>query len=418
MKSNNNLSWKFWMLLLAFPTVFFISCEEKIEDALPPVIEMIRSNIPEESNAPLEKGGLGQTIVIVGKNLQFTQEIYINDFKTSFLPTFATSTHLVVTIDDETPNFATHGDVSNKIRIVNDAGSAEKDLIILPPAPRVASISNEFAKAGETLQITGQYFFFVEGVEFPGGVISTQVTAGPNGRTLGVVVPEGVSEAGFVRVITESGAGSSAPAWRFNDSTGMFADMDEMNPFGAWGALPVLGSSDPDPVDGNYIRVTGTDIPSPMWWNNDQVVPLNHFNADDNPTGFTWPVLVGDPADYAIKFELNTAAMWNSGWFEVNLGWTFFYRFMPWNTPPSPAQYWSVGTRTDVNTNGWQTMVIPLNMFRLKPGNDPDGEPIGSLADLAGKGLVMAFQNPDAPGGVPIPNFHLCFDNFRLVKIK
>ena len=410
MEKYKNIIRNIGMLLLVIPVVFFISCEDDTEDALPPVIEMIRSNDPDEGNVALDRGGLGQTIVIVGQNLHFTEEVYINDYNTFFNPTLATNTHLIVSINDDTPTFATHENVPNKIRVVNAAGSAEKDFTVLPPPPVVSTISNEFAHAGDELRITGQYFFFVEGVEFPGEIVGTDVTASSDGRSLTVVVPDGITEAGYVSVLTESGSGSSFPLYRFNDRTGMFADMDELNPFTPWGDYPVLGSSDPDPIDGYYIRVAGTNIPAPMWWDNDQVVPFDG--------GIVWPFLEGDPDNYAIKFELNTAETWNSGWFEVNLGWTYFYRFMPFNTPPSSSQYWEVGERHDFNTNGWQTMIIPLNRFRLKPGNTPDGDPISNLSQLDGMGMVMAFQNPDPPGGEVIPELHLCFDNFRLVPIN
>ncbi len=399
------------IIIMASSSMFLVSCEDAIDDSLPPEIEMVRVTNPEEANVPLENAGLGQTIVIVGKNFHNLEEIRINGIVTLFNPALATDTHIIVQIDDDTPTLATAPDVSNELRVVTKGGEATKSFIILPPPPIISSISNEFAQADETLIIKGQYFFFVEEVIFPGGVTSQDLTSSANGRTLNVVVPQGITEAGSVVVVTESGSADSAPKWRFNDRTGIFCDFEGINPFGAWGSEPVIDNATPIEAGGSYLKVFGADVPSPMWWNNAQVVPMDGVNFP-SPTSST-------PSDYAIKFELNTVNPWNSGWFEVNLNWTYFMRFMPWNTPKDPAEHWEVDPdeRIDFDTQGWQTMVIPMNLFRLKPGNDPSGDMISLDAFSWINGMVMAFQNPDPPRGVEIDELHLLFDNFRLVRI-
>ncbi len=400
-------------IIIASSGMFLVSCEDEIDDSLPPVIEYIRLTDPDADDEVIETAGLGQVIVIVGKNFHNLEEVYINGVLTLFNPTLATDTHIIIAVDDDTPTLATHPDVPNTVTVVTKGGQATASLAILPPPPRVASISNEFARAGETLTIRGLYFFFVEEVVFPGGISSTNFTSSPDGRTLRVVVPEGIEESGYVAVVTESGSDDSGPRWRFNDKTGIFCNFQDINPFDAWGDKPVLGYSDPDPIEegGAYVRVHELGVPPEMWWDNNMVIPTD---------GVNWPVVTSnDPSDYAIKFELYTVKPWNSGWFEVNLGWNFFYRLMPWNTPENPAEYWVVNpdSRIAVDTDGWQTLIIPLNHFREKPGNDPDGAVIPMHAfDWLG-GMVMAFQNPNAPNGVPIDELHLLFDNFRLVRI-
>jgi hypothetical protein len=337
------------------------------------------------------------------------KEIYVNGYKTFFSPTMATNTHLVFSISDETPTVATAQDVPNEIKLVSDDGEVNYSINILPPAPEVETISNEMAKAGETLTITGKYFFFLQEVVFPGGVTVTDMENNSTGTVMTVTVPEGITQAGTIQVTSESGTGTLSPMYRFNDPTGIFNNFDDLNFFAPWGPKPVLGNADPAPIDGNYVRVTGTDVPAPMWWNNDQVIPMG---------GFSWPVTTGDASEYALKFEMNTPVAWNSGWFEWTLGWTYFYRLKPWDVNPDEDEYWEIsGTRTPTPENEWVTVVVPLNKFRLK-GDAPDGAPIATLDELAGKDIVMAFQVPgEENGGLPISELHVCMDNFRLVKI-
>ena len=400
-----------FMILLGVSLLFLgTSCDtdDEVVDGVPNV-ERIRPVDPDLADESLDKVGLGENIVIVGNNMKSIKEVYVNGYKTFFSPTMVTNTHMVLSISDETPTVATAPDVSNEIRMVSyDGGETIYAVTILPPAPSVEKISNEFAKAGETLHIHGQYFFFIEEVEFPGGVIATDVETSSDGRSMQVVVPQGIDEAGTLSVTTESGSGVLSPMYRFNDYSGMVNNFDDMDYFGAWGPKPVLGNSDPAPIDGNYVRVTGEDIPAPMWWNNDQVVPME---------GVQWPVSSGDASDYAIKFEVNTPVAWNSGWFEFNFGWTYFYVVKPWDVNPDEDEYWTVsGTRTPTPENEWFTIVIPLNKFRLKP-DLPDGDPIQSVSELEGKDMVLAFQNPGDPRGHHIDELHICMDNFRLVKI-
>lgn len=373
-------------------------------------VERVRPVNAELADQSLESVSLGEVVVLVGNNLKSVIEIYINDFRTAFNPTMVTNTHLIFKVNVNTPFYGSSPNVPNEIKLVSNDGVFTMPFVVLPPAPVVETISNEFAKAGETLYITGQYFYFIEGVEFPGGITSTQVSTNATGTVMQVVVPEGVEEAGTISVTTQSGTGVLSPKYRFNDLSGIFCDFDEKNPFTPWGAKPLLGESNPDGISGKYVFITETNMASPMWWNNDQVIPLDG--------GVQWPTLTGNAADYAIKMEIRTPQAWKSGWFEMNLGWTYFYRVKPWDVNPDPAEYWNVtGTNIPTPTDRWFTVVIPLNQFRLKDAA-PDGAPISTLSQLSGKGVVMAFQNqPIDQGGMIIDNLHICVDNLRLVKI-
>lgn len=412
MKVNNKYNaWLYIATLLLLMMPFMQSCDGDETISGTATVQRIRPVSPEFANESLESVGLGEVIVLVGSNFKSVHEIYVNNYRIGFNPTMVTDTHLIFAISTNTPFYGSGPDVPNELRLVSPDGDFTMPLIVLPPAPVVETISNEFAKAGETLYVSGQYFYFLEGVEFPGGIVSTEFSANASGTTLQVVVPEGIEEAGSISVTTQSGTGALSPKYRFNDFSGIFTDFDEKNTFTPWGAKPVLGNSDPEPINKNYVRVTDVNTPAPMWWNNDQVIPLDG--------GIVWPVITGNAADYAIKMEVRTPSAWKSGWFEINLGWTYFYRLKPWDVNPDPNEYWNVtGTNSPTPTDRWFTVVIPLNQFRLKSAA-PDGDPMTTLSQLVGKGMVFAFQNqPADQGGMVIENLHICIDNLRLVRIK
>lgn len=407
---------RIWMLLFLFPGLVLVSCEDDTDDMLPPVIHMIRTNVPEEGDIPIDDGGLGQTIVIVGDHFQTLKKIYINELLTDFLPTFVTRTHIVITIDDETPTIATDPDATNTIRLVNAAGETTRDFNILPPPPLVYSICKEFAQPGDSLTIEGLYFYFVEEVAFPGEIISTEFVSSADGRTIRVKVPEGITEAGTVEVITRAGSDNPLPLYRFNDREGMFCDFDDINTFAPGDGDPPEVVNEPDPVDGYYVKMQKFNIPAPMWWDGDNTLNLffdvEEFNHE-----------AADPSEFSLKFEFNTAVSIKSGWFEMRIYEQgeegYFYRFMPWNTPSNPEEYWNIGTRHDFYTDGWKTMIVPLNLFREKPENNPDGDTMTSVSELKDMNrFVMAFQNHMPPMAEPISELHLWFDNFRIVRIS
>jgi hypothetical protein len=111
-------------------------------------------------------------------------------------------------------------------------------------------------------------------------------------------------------------------------------------------------------------------------------------------------------------------ATWNSGWFEMNFGWTYFFRYKPWEINQDPNRYWAItGQRQPLITTSWQTAVIPLNLFRKKSG-EPNLDPAATYQDLKGKSIVWAFQNQDGATGQTVDKLHICFDNIRVVRIK
>jgi len=404
--------YKYSFILLLFSSMIFsYSCKK--EDTGAPVVNNIRLTDPAFADKSLDTVGLGKVIAIQGNYLNTTKVVRINGFDVPFNPTYASKENLLIQVPEETPTLATDPLIKNELYIETEHGTITRKLIVLPPAPVVAKISNEFAKEGEKLVIKGKYFFFVQHIKFPGNVIGTDFEVNGDATELKVTVPAGVGIGG-VEVVTPSGSGSSAPAYVMNDITGMLCNFDDINPFGAWGPKPVTvdPSTNPTPAAlmGKYLLITsGSEIIPGSWWNNDWVMPTSGVKNLE---------LTGDANNYALKFEIYVPEVWNSGWFEMNFGWYNFYRWMEWCDDLDPAAYWdpTTGTRTNLVTTSWQTVSIPLSLFRKKPGSNPDGAPVAKVEEIMGSDIVWAFQNPDT--GVAIPNLHICIDNIRIVQIK
>jgi hypothetical protein len=184
---------------------FPVSCEKEVAMGGLPRIERIRPIDPGQKDSSINSASLGQVIVVVGENLLSTRSIEVNGYTNFFSPTMVTDNHLIFTIDEKTPTIATDPGVTNRLVLFSDEGNVSFPLKILPPPPKVESVSKTSARAGEQITFHGSNFFFVTEIEFPGGVNSTSMQVNANGKTLNVLVPEGVYHTGKIIIKTESG---------------------------------------------------------------------------------------------------------------------------------------------------------------------------------------------------------------------
>ena len=111
---------------------------------------------------------MDEILCIVGTNLRSVHDIYFNDQKAILNPSYITDNTLVVSV----PNSQAK-EVTNKLYLLNkDGASVEYNFKVLPPVPKVLSMSNEWAKEGEVVTITGKYFMDVLTVALPGAEVT------------------------------------------------------------------------------------------------------------------------------------------------------------------------------------------------------------------------------------------------------
>lgn len=434
---NNRLSYLLAMLMTSVVMLVLVTACNDDNGGGP---EIGITAITDEDGNAITNVALGQTIFIEGFGLL---EALIEINALAVTPATITNESITIEITSAIPTIATDPDVTNELVVtIPGAGEAGADLVIvnaltvLPGAPEISSISNEFAPAGEELVITGQYFFFVQDVVFPGGVSATAFTASADGTTVTATVPT-VTEAGEVRVVTLSGDGGSMPRNTFMDRSGVILDGDDHLYFQDWG----VGGFTEGGFDGNYINVATADAVAPeSWW-----VGSSAFVADGSqdstmatPNGYSGPA-----ADYVLRMEVNVPASkpWSSGWFELatNVGdGEYFGRLMPWTSPwtnDSDDFVWYLPNSADVGTSSfhtdgkWVTIDYPMNWFAPKESGTPSGPTVADISELTANydgffWIRFAFQNPNegaepgGNGGTAMPaGLDISIDNIRIVKI-
>jgi hypothetical protein len=192
-------------IFLTFTQFFPKSCEKEPNYGGIPRIDRVRPLDPTQKDESITSAFPGDVVVIVGENLWSTRMIKINGRTTFFSPTMVTNNHLIFTIDPNTPSIANDPNVGNQLVLYSDEGQMMIPFRILPPPPSVNNVNKTSARVGEQLTFFGTNLFYVTDVEFPGEISSKNYIVFPDGKSLKVVIPEGVKSAGKITIKTESG---------------------------------------------------------------------------------------------------------------------------------------------------------------------------------------------------------------------
>ena len=97
---------------------------------------------------------MGSSICLVGDNLTSVYKLLFNDQKATLNNSYITNHTLLVDVPSEIP-----GEVSNKMYLITkNADTVAVDFNVLVPGPSVLSMKNEYAAAGSTTVLYGDYF--------------------------------------------------------------------------------------------------------------------------------------------------------------------------------------------------------------------------------------------------------------------
>jgi hypothetical protein len=380
MKSFNKI------LLILFMTVgivsTFISCK-KDEAVGAPSITYVRVTKPESSDSLLVGAGQGQLIAIVGNNLQDAVQIWFNDQQARLTPTYITSTSILVSVPTVIPLT-----VSNKLKIIFSNGdSLLYNFQVQISKPVVTSMLSEFVKAGDIATINGNYFYTPVTVTFTGGVTGTIVSVTP--LQIQVQVPSG-AQPGPITVKTNFGQATSI-FW-FRDPRNHIIDGDPAE--GWWSTYlvttPNPANGDPVQISGNYYRFKKQ---TKAWvWDAPEVaggpassMPTLSKNIPDDA--------ILNPANYNVKFEVNTLKPYNKSQILLNVGLL---------DQDNNAYIW----RPPYDTKGqWQTVTIPFDemvaSYTVKP----------VLSSTGYWSRILVFGGDDFDADI-------AFDNLRIVPKK
>jgi hypothetical protein len=369
------------ILLLTVGVVsMFISCK-KNDDGGTPSISYVRITRPESSDSLLIGAGQGQLIAIVGNNLENAVEVWFNDQQARITPTYVTNTSLLVSVPTQIPIT-----ITNKVKIIFKNGyELLYDFKVQISKPVVSSMASEFVNDGDVAIIYGNYFYAPLTVTFTGGVTATIVSR--KDQELQVQVPAGV-QPGPITIKTSFGEATST-FW-FRDPRNHIIDGDPHE--GWWGTYLVTSPAvgDPIKISGNYYRFKKQ---VKAWtWDSPEVaggpatsMPNHSKNIPD--------AAIQNPANYDVKFEINTLKPYNKNRIILNVGLI---------AEDNDGYIW----QPPYNTNAqWRTVTISFDEIVAKYKN----KPVISADGYWSRILIFGGDDLDAD---------ICFDNLRIVPKK
>lgn len=363
-----------------------------------PVVEYVRVTNPQAADSLLVEAAMGEQIVLMGSNLGDVQEIWFNDVKGLLNPTLITSYSIIVDVPSTIPS-----EVTNEIRLITSTGKTGTfPFSVRVPDPLIQAISCEYAKPGDEIEISGNYF--IEPVVYFTGNSSPAELTSVSQTSLSVIVPDGVEEG---PVTIESIYGRTRTKFNFLDTEGMLTNFDDgyIQP---WGRGTI--ETGPDAISGNYLLF---DVPALSAWGWNESLMWGYWAYGEGAHGNV-PVAQGDTNTLALKFECKI-----DNWVDCPM----LFWFQTWspdgNISPDdayPQAHWKPwlknGVRQNAATDGWVTVTIPLSDFHYDKEEANDNLAIDDISKYTDLN-VMVFGACDDPAPMRI-----LMDNFRVVKVK
>lgn len=404
-KFNNKLSAMIMLLITLFTGLLFQACNDNEEEMFMPEITYVRITDPLKSDSLVTHAFMGSTIGIMGNNLKDVDEIWFNDQKAFVNFSFVTNSTIIVTIPPIIPST-----VTGKMLLINSnkVDTLKYDFAIDVPAPLVNSLLCEYVADGGTAVVKGNFFIDDPSsplkVIFPGNLEGTIESFTIN--EIKVTVPEG---AGVGPISVKSIYGNTRSAFWFRDDRNIVLNFDDLTAAGGWRS-GVIGSSNPAPVDGNYVRFQGALLGAAgASWAED-AFSFNFWpSSNGRPDA---PFYTGEIADGVIKFEIYVVEPWASCALQMI--------FTPYSTSGTngyigdaavPRGLWipwkDIGSYT---TEGWITVSFPLSSFTFTGSG-------GTCANVLTKEMLRGLTFFVWSGGVAGTDCtpHICIDNIRVV---
>lgn len=405
-----------------------------------PTIRYIRPVDVASADSLLTGAYMDNEICIVGENLRSIVEMYFNDQKAQLIPSLITDHTLLVTVPGNVP-----GEVFDKIFMKNNKGEiTEYDFKVLVPGPKILTMDNEWAPAGDVQHLYGSYFIDDPNVPITLKIAGVEVPIDEfTDSKITFTVPAGLPE-GDVEVSTVYG--SKKAYFRYKDSRGMITNFDNPDGFadnsGTKGIVPqgwnlAVIYSNEGGIDGCYAQVGdgSTTMPADGGWTEAFKISWWCGNWGGNPLGITEgagvPVRNLFPAGYfaepqklAVKFEFCVPASnpWKAGALQVIFANNKTCANESWqnNTYIQDAASlcrglyapWSASGSFDTNGK-WITVTMPIENFTYNMDGTAGTVPVDAES-------FDSFTIWPVSGGVggtectPI----LRYDNIRIVPIN
>ncbi len=420
---------------LAVAAIALTGCSESDADkdkGKTPQVSYFRMTDPATADEHITEAYLGDKIAICGSNLGDVQQIWFNDQKAMLNPAYVTSDVIIV----EIPN-AISEHVTNTVRLVTSKGNAaEVPFNTMVPEPVISSMSCEWARPGDVVDINGDYFVadaeYPLQITFPGDVTVPQEDIVSMTRTtVTVKVPQGATQEGRITATSRYGEGLAAFVW--HDTRGMILDWDGTHGkavalANGWrkGDKNTFTSADGIPgLDGKFILFSGVkadynDMGEDQFSFNHWPVDENNISSLDISTLFD----TADWMDYCIKFEAFIPS--STPWTLCSLNILFTpasifgdntYLFGEDDPYPYPRAMWtpwqSAGGSYDTGDK-WQTVTIPLSELNKDRSLNPCNRKM-TADDFAGLSMIVAWGPFSEATNVPVT---MALDNIRVAPLS
>ena len=410
-----------------------VSCEDQPDAFVPaegvPSVDFIRYA---DRDIVITQAFMQEAVCLVGNNLRSINQLWFNDQEAVLNTSYITDNTLVVSVPKTKATVRT-----DKIYMITAAkDTVTYDFVVLAPAPVVKAMSNEYAKEGEEVTITGQYFISPITIEFQGAVIEeADMKLSETAATF--KIPAG-TQPGVVKVTTASGT-TKAP-FQYRDPRGLITNFDggtDVVPQG-WnfqGEYKTEGG-----VDGNYVELKSANVLDEAGaWNEDYKIDFWCGNWNGDPMSVTsgpgtpicYVVDFTDFKNMALKFEIciPKSNPWSSGAMQLifasadkaaNDSWqnnTFVH-----SSASDPAGLdlcrglWRPWEATgEFHTDDkWITVTVPFSEFIYNSDGTPGLVPLERPEDFAS--FVIWAWSGGVNGKECNPIFRI--DNIRAVSVK
>lgn len=351
----------------------------------PPQIQAVYDVEDDQSVTPLDGGTLNQMIRIHGKNLSHVKEITFNGLPVDVKEVYATSTDSYLKIPRKLPE-----NITNKLVYTTELGTTSLEFQVSIPSMRLEGLFNEFATAGESVQVNGEFFdlFGFGDAESDAQVSLGGVKLEVDSLTenyMSILIPEGTPDNSVITFEwTEPGPRRCVKNVPFRYKK--YILLPDLATIGWWDSATLNyvtdGTHDGDPVStlSKFFRFKGH---FDQWsWNS--------FGGGSN-----WPDIDcrGKESEYVLKFEVCSASSYP---FYDSEG--FGYMF---SINDSGNYVWNPSAGASFNTYGrWQTVSIPLDRIATNGTVEP-----GTWSNFC---MIM---QPNTDGGWNIDH---SFANFRI----
>lgn len=321
----------------------------------------------------ITEGALTDMIVLQGDNLAGVQSIKINDVEVDLSTVYAVRTQITLPIPRMVPD-----NVNNLVTVVTEKGTTTFPLTVTIPDLKVEGFYNEFAQAGDTVQIMGKYLDLYElsvenGVFSVGGTSITPLRTSAD--TIVFIMPTGTPD-GSVFSMSSPKVATPITA-KFREAGTSILDIESMS-----GGYVTDGkaSGDPKPLIGKFFRIKGQL--SAWSWNS---IFWSGFNLPDID-------VKNNPQNYYVKFEINTKSSASISSGNIIIGGN------------RQDNRWNPGADGALNTYGkWRTIRLELTDLFHDNTN-------GTYLVEGNNDFTSTYQ-PDAEVNA---DFSIC--NYRIVK--